>query len=258
MDARIFNVPASHPALAARLMLQRKGIDYRRIDLVPAMHKLVLKALRFDDSTVPAIEIDGRKLQGTRKISRALEELRPTPPLFPADPGQRAAVEDAERWGDDELQSVPRRLVWWGIGRDSSSSASFLQGARLGVPIALAARTVAPIAIAEKIINAADDDAVERDLAELPGLLDHADALVADGVIGGSEPNAADFQILTSVRLLDLLDDLRPTLDGRASLAAARALIPDYPGHLPPVFPAEWLGAVRATGSAAAPAAAPA
>ena len=112
MDARIFNVPGSHPSLAARLMLQRKGIDYRRIDLVPAMHKLVLKALRFDDSTVPAIEIDGRKLQGTRRISRELDQLRPTPPLFPADPAQRAAVEDAERWGDEELQSVPRRLVW--------------------------------------------------------------------------------------------------------------------------------------------------
>jgi glutathione S-transferase len=251
MDARIFNIPGSHPSLAARLMLQRKGIDYRRIDLIPAMHKLILPLLRFEDSTVPAIEIDGRKLQGTREISRALDELRPTPPLFPAEPARRAAVEDAERWGDEELQSVPRRLVWWGMGRDSSSAASFLEGARLGIPVALAARTVAPIVIAEKMIHAAGDDAVERDLVELPGLLDHADALIANGVIGGSEPNAADFQILTSVRLLDLMDDLRPTLDGRASLAAARRLIPYYPGHLPPVFPDEWLGAVREAGSGA-------
>ncbi len=252
MDARLFNVPGSHPSLAGRMMLQRKGIDYRRIDLVPAMHKLVLKALRFEDSTVPAIEIDGRKLQGTRQISRALEELRPTPPLFPADPGERAAVEDAERWGDEQLQSVPRRLVWWGMGRDSSASASFLEGARLGVPVALAARTVAPIVVAEKMINSADDEAVERDLAELPGLLDYADALIADGVIGGPEPNAADFQILTSVRLLDLMEDLRPALGGRPVLAAAWRLIPDYPGHLPPVFPDEWLGAARAAGSATA------
>ncbi|MEX2252615.1 MAG: glutathione S-transferase N-terminal domain-containing protein [Thermoleophilaceae bacterium] len=258
MDARLFNVPGSHPSLAARLMLQRKGIDYRRIDLVPAMHKLILPLLRFEGTTVPALEIDGRKLQGTREISRALDELRPAPPLFPADPSQRAAVEDAERWGDDELQSVPRRLVWAGFGRDSSSSASFLEGARLGVPIALAARTVAPIVIAEKLINDVDDEQTERDLAELPGLLDHADALIANGVIGGSEPNAADFQILTSVRLLDLMDDLRPALDGRASLGAARRLVPEYPGHLPAVFPDEWLGAVRAAGSSAKPAPAPA
>jgi glutathione S-transferase len=251
MEARLFQVPGSHPALAGRLMLQRKGIDYRRIDLVPALHKLILPALGFDGSTVPAVEIDGRKLQGTREISRELERIRPQPPLFPADPALRAAVEDAERWGDEQLQPVPRRLVWWGMGRDGSTAESFLEGARLGVPVALAARTVAPIVVAEKIINKAGDDAVEGDLAELPAKLDHADALIANGVIGGAEPNAADFQILTSVRLLDLMDDLRPALDGRSALAAARRLIPHYPGHMPPVFPDEWLGAIRASGSGA-------
>jgi hypothetical protein len=31
-------------------------------------------------------------------------------PLFPLDPEQRARVEEAERWGDQVLQPVPRRL----------------------------------------------------------------------------------------------------------------------------------------------------
>lgn len=254
MDVRLFQVPASHPSLAARLMLQRKGIDYRRLDLVPAVHKLALRALGFEGMTVPAVEIDGRKLQGTREISRALEELRPDPPLFPSDPARRVRVEEAERWGDEEFQPVPRRLVWSGMGRERSCAESFLEGARLGIPIALAARTVAPIVVAEKIINAAGDDAIERDLLALPSLLDHADALVANGVIGGVEPNAADYQILTAVRLLDVIEDLRPALDGRAVLARARRLIPYYPGRMPPVFPAEWLGAVRGDAAAAAPA----
>jgi hypothetical protein len=32
MRATLFAVPASHPSLAAQLMLEHKGIDYRRVD----------------------------------------------------------------------------------------------------------------------------------------------------------------------------------------------------------------------------------
>jgi glutathione S-transferase len=42
----------------------------------------------------------------------------------------------------------------------------------------------------------ADDARVRADIAQLPELLDHVDCLIADGTIGASEPNAADFQIL--------------------------------------------------------------
>ena len=64
----------------------------------------------FERPTVPALEIDGRRLQGTAQISRSLDELVPEPPLFPADPDARARVEEAERWGEPVLQPVPRRL----------------------------------------------------------------------------------------------------------------------------------------------------
>ena len=32
-------LPASHPTLTAELMLRHKGIDYRRIDLMPGLHQ---------------------------------------------------------------------------------------------------------------------------------------------------------------------------------------------------------------------------
>ena len=67
-----------------------------------------------------------------------------------------------------------------------------------------------------KHLNHATDEAIERDLKALPGLLDHVDELIVVGVIGGDEPNAADFQIATSVRLLMTFDDLRPAPRGPA------------------------------------------
>ena len=62
--------------MTARLMLERKGIEHRRIDLLPAIHKPILWALRFEKVTVPALKIHGRRIQGSRNISRALDEVQ--------------------------------------------------------------------------------------------------------------------------------------------------------------------------------------
>jgi glutathione S-transferase len=79
---------------------------------------------------------------------------------------------------------------------------------------------------------------VEADLAELPGKLDHVDELIAAGTIGGPEPNAADFQIGTSVRVLFAFEDLRGQVEGRPAYDLAMRLLPDFPGPIPPSLPA--------------------
>ncbi len=241
MTATLFVVPGSHPSMAARLMLERKQIHHRRVDLLPAIHKPLLLALGFKSTTVPALRIDGRRLQSTLTISRALEELRPEPALFPSDPRRRAAVEEAEAWGEAVLQPLPRRLSWWALARDRSALRSFAEGARLHVPLGLAIRTAAPIIAVERRINAATDDRVRADMAALPGLLDHIDELLASGLLGGAEPNAADYQIATSVRLLLCFDDLRASIEARPAGAYAISVCPQFPGRVAPVIPAEWL-----------------
>ena len=69
------------------------------------------------------------------------------------------------------------------------------------------------------------------------------DELLRDGVIGGPELGAADFQIATGVSLLLTMDDVRPFVEGRPAERHARELVPRQPGRLPPVFPAGWLPA---------------
>jgi glutathione S-transferase len=243
MNAILFGVPASHPSLAAELMLRHEGIDYRRIDLVTALHRILVRGLGFPGGTVPALRIDGARVQGTRGISAALDAMHGESSLFPADPERRRAVAEAEAWGDTVLQPVPRRLVWAGLGRDHSTISTYLEGARTGIPVALARRTVAPIIAVAGKVNRATDENIRRDLAELPGLLDRVDGLLASGEIGGAQLNAADYQIGTSTALLGTMDDLRPLLSGRPALEHARRVAPGYPGHLPRVFPAAWLPA---------------
>lgn len=232
-------------------MLEYKGIPYKRTDLFPVMSKGILRALGFPGKTVPALKIDGRKVQGSRPIARELERLQPQPALFPEDPELRAAVEEAERFGDEELQHPIRQISWWSIKKDSSSLRSYSEGAKLGIPIGLAVKTAAPIIALAARTNEATDENVRRDLAALPGFLDKIDAWIEAGVLGGAQLNAADFQIAPSVRLAMTLQDLRPAIEARPAGKHALRVIPDYPGDAPPILPPAWLQQLRDTTAAA-------
>ena len=245
MDARLYVIPGSHPSMTARLMLEAKGIPYKRIDLMPVISKGVLRALRFGETTVPALRIDSRRIQGSREIARELDRIQPDLPLFPSDPERRAEVELAERWGEETLQPLARRTLWNALRRDRSPLASFAEGARLGIPIGLAVKTSAPIVAASANLNEATDSKVRADLAALPGVLARIDDWIEAGVLGGESPNAADYQLATSLRLLMTLDDLRPAIERRPAGELARRVVPEFPGRVPPIFPSTWLEPLR-------------
>jgi glutathione S-transferase len=246
----LYVIPGSHPAIAAQKMLEHKAIDYRRVDLMPVVSRGVLKLLRFPGVTVPSLRLDGRRITGSREISKALDEIQPEPPLFPTDPERRVAVEDAERWGEEVIADSVRRILWNAIKRDKSPLRSYLGDARIGVPHGLAVATAAPIIAAEVRINDVTDEAVRSDLAAVPGWLDRIDGWIADGLLGSEQPNAADFQIAAGLGLARTLQDLRPAIDSRPAGDLVRRLVPDFPGDVPPVLPAEWLEPLRAAAPA--------
>ena len=110
--ATLYALPASHPCAAVEVALRLKGVDYRRVDMIPVVSKLQ-QWRRFGGMTVPAVEFDdGEKVLGSREIVRALEHRAPEPQLLPADARERHGVEEAERWGDEVLQPLARRLAW--------------------------------------------------------------------------------------------------------------------------------------------------
>jgi glutathione S-transferase len=236
VQAKLYSLSLSHPSQAARLMLERKGIEHRVVDLLPGMHPLQLRAVGFRGGTVPAMKLDGRRVQTSLRISRALEQARPqVAPLFPAD--RRTAVEAAEAWGESELQPVPRRLFRW-AAIHSAPMRLWLSRDVLDLPAPkLAAAGYAPLARLFARMVGANDARVRADLAELPGKLDRVDALIAAGTIGGAEPNAADFQIATAVRVLLAFEDLRDLVEGRPAGELALRILPEFPGPIPRALP---------------------
>ncbi len=246
MSATLYAVHSSHSAHAARLMLEHKAIEHKVVNLVPGTHAALLRPLGFRRGTVPALRLDGRRVQGSRAIARALERTQPEPPLFPADPQERMRVEEAERWGDEVLQLAPRRLGGWINVRRPELRTKLAREA--GVPAPDLVGLVGwPVAwyFAHKV-GANDTEGVRGTVAMLPALLDHVDRLLDEGTIGGEQRNAADFQIGTSVRLLMTFADLAPAMEGREAARFAAELMPDYPTGVPPGFvPQEWLEPLR-------------
>ena len=233
MSLRLYVVPASHPCAAVESALKLKGFEYGMTELPPGLHALHQR-LRFGRRTVPSLKADGEKVSGSREIMRWLEARRPEPALWPADPAARASVEEAERWGDEVLQPLVRRAIWWSLRRRPDAMPSFLAGSRLPVP-GWAARLSGPVtSMVEWRLNAVSEEAVKADAAALPGHLDRVDAWIAEGVLGGERPNAADLQIGASLALLRTVGDLRPAIDARPAGEAARRWVPGYPGDIPP------------------------
>lgn len=247
--ATLYGLRHSHPVLASRLALEQAGIAFESRDLFPGLHGAIVRAKGFRAWTVPALALDGRRVQGSLAIARELDRLAPEAGLFPRDARRRQAVERAERFGHDELQTAARRIFRW-AGAHHNVIRTWMARYVVGTPVpTLVGYAFKPAMVFfSRVVSGATDRQVREDLARLPALLDHADALLEEGTIGGATPNAADLQILTSIRLLLAHEDLRPLIATRPCGTAALRLIPEFPragpDALPPIpaaIPPAWL-----------------
>lgn len=222
-------------------MLGFKGLSCRYVELLAGGHPPMLWALGFRGATVPAITlIDGRRVQGSLAIAQALEQIAPSPSLYPSRPNARAAVSDAERWGEAILQPIPRRLIRWGLRRHLRQRQWFADVASpLPAPRVVGMLTT-PIAPVFARLAGATTAQVRYDLNRLPDVLDEVDRLIAEGVIGDDPLNAADFQIAPSIRMLLAMTDIGHLVIDRPAAALARRVLPDHP-EIPPTLPAEWI-----------------
>jgi glutathione S-transferase len=243
---KLYMFPGSNAVLTGRLMLEYKGIDYKTVKLPPGAHAFIMLALGFDTMGVPGLKIGGTRVQGTRWIARALDEHVPERPLFPSDPERRKAVEEAERWGEG-FQNATRRIFYCAARRDPKAFASVMLNDR-SLPMRAALRVAAPMIVRLATgAHRASDLAGREDLELLPERLDQIDAWIDEGLLGGPELNAADFQIAPNITALMMSEDLAPFIETRPAAELARRVAPDYAGNVTMVLPADWLAPLRAT-----------
>jgi glutathione S-transferase len=241
---RLYVLPGSHPCAAVEAALKLKSIAYKRVDLLPSS-EIVLGRLLYGGGTVPGMRIDGQRLVGSRRIMRQLDVLVAEPPLLPSpDDPSYGRVLEAERWGDEVLQSVPRRIIDAAFVRRPSAMESYAAEAKLPLPRPLLRPAMPLSARLMALKNRARDDSVRADLAALASQLEQIDGWIAEGLLGGEQPNAADLQIGSTIRMLMSIGDVRPLIDGPPAHAAARLTryFPPMVGEVPAgVLPVAWL-----------------
>jgi glutathione S-transferase len=243
VKVKLYVVVASHPCWAVKRALELKGIEYKRVELPVTMH-VPIQRMRFSQGTVPGLTIDGEKVIGSRAITHRLDELQAEPPLYPSNPDSRERVEKADRWGDEVLQSLARRMTWWTLRANPRASISYGEDSNLPLPDFAAAGLTPVIARIEWRINDVSDETVARDLRELPAHLDRVDSWIGDGTLVVDPPNAPALQIGSSIALLNTIADVRQLLVGRPALELAQRHFADFPGEVPEgTLPAEWLRA---------------
>ena len=231
-------LPPSHPCMTVEAALRRKGLEYERVSLRTPHNEEMEGIYGAGNRTVPGLLVDGEPVHGSVAILERLERMVADPPLYPEPIAD--AVREAERWGDRELQDLGRRLPWGAMHFRPEALGTFGGAGPLdpaGTDFAI--RFVRASWKYHRITA----ERLAEDLAGLPAKLDHVDALVRDGVLGGEEPNAADLQIGATLRVLLCLGDLRPLIDDTPAGGLAR-WFPDYTGDVPAgALPAGWVPA---------------
>ena len=244
---KLYVIPASHPCRSAMLMLEHKRVPYKRVDVIPPAHPFVARLRGFDAggekrvagdrrprllraadgyATVPALHADGERVSTNRQIARFLDDRHPDRPLFPDDPEQRKAVEEAEGWANGELQMAARRIALAWAVCDPAAVARAADG-RMGHLLyrhAPARRVMIPL-IGRLVFNV--DRAGRDPVTDLQPMLDRIDALIADGVLGGEQLNAADFMVAPSLALVLYRPDAAPLFEGRSALELVDRLLPE-------------------------------
>lgn len=242
--ATLYTITLSHPGEASRLALVQADIEHRVVEVPGGTHVPLVKALGFERHTVPALKLaDGARVQGTLDIARWIDAQNPGCGLYPSDAEARAKVEAAERWGESQLQPLPRRFIRWAMTHHQRIRRWFADTATPFPLPGLTGASLAPIAPIFLRLTGGSDEVVQSDLAALPGRLDEVRRLLSEGILGGKIPNAADLQIATTLVLLASFEDLAPLFDDEL-VAYYRRVAPKPAPMIPPALPAAWTPAV--------------
>jgi glutathione S-transferase len=212
VTATLYGIPGSHAVRTGELMLEHKGIDFRRVNFPPGPHRVLVRVMGFKGDRVPAVKFeDGRRAQGTRELPRVLDELVPDPRLVPDDP--RAL--EAERWADVVLQQWARRMVAAAGARDPDTLSGRGAGGRLGVLLThheLPRRTVARAVL---FVFRAGKQQLREDRERTGEILDQVDAWIGEGVLNGEQLRSPDFAVASSLALVEYILALQPELRRR-------------------------------------------
>ena len=111
-----------------RLILDYKGLEYRKIEVTPGVGQIELFK-KSGQRQVPAIEDAGTVVADSTAIAMYLDRQYPEKPIIPADARERGLCLMMEEWADSSLGIFSRKALYGALSQNQDLRTSVLPSA---------------------------------------------------------------------------------------------------------------------------------
>lgn len=185
----------SHYCEKVRLILDFKGLNYRKIEVTPGIGQVDLFRLT-GQRQVPVLKDGNRYIVDSTEIAKYLDLEYPDKPVIPKDGKNRGLCLLMEEWADESIGVKGKKALFSAITQDENFRKSLLPNSTpdifksllAGVPSDVLTILGFGVGYSPDVVKAAVTD-LKQDLEALTLLLAHSPYLTGD------EPNLADLTV---------------------------------------------------------------
>jgi glutathione S-transferase len=200
MELELHQFPYSHFNEKARWALDFKGLAHKRVNYLPGPHMRAIKRLSGQTKT-PVLRLGDDTVAGSANIIDRLQQIAPSPSLYPKDPAAQARALELQTVFDRDLGPKVRLALFSEmVDEGAYFCRMFAEGKSL--PVRMAYRAAYPIAkgLIKQGNGITGQGAVDEAFRSVETMLDQiAEKTAATGYLVGGRFSVAD---LTAAALL--------------------------------------------------------
>jgi glutathione S-transferase len=199
-----------------RLILDYKGLEYRKIEVTPGIGQVELFRLS-GQKQLPVLKDGNKYIADSTAIAKYLDLKYPERPLIPQDPKQRGLTLLIEEWADESIGIKGRKALFSAISQDQNFRKSLLPTSTPDLLKSLVEGVPRDFLTVLGFGVGYSPDVIKSAIADLQQDLEALTLLLADSpYLTGDEPTLADLAVAGLSILLKFPD--APYLDLPASL----------------------------------------
>ncbi|WP_414584062.1 glutathione S-transferase family protein [Scytonema sp. PCC 10023] len=189
-----------------RLILDYKGLEYRKIEVTPGIGQVELFRLT-GQRQVPVLKDGSRYIADSTEIAKYLDSQYPERPLIPTDPKKRGVCLLIEEWADESIGIKGRKALFSAISQNQNFRKSLLPTNTPDVLKNLVEGVPSDVLTVLGLGVGYSPDAIRSAIADLKQDLEALVLLLADtAYLVGDEPTLADFAVAGMSILLKFPD----------------------------------------------------
>ncbi|MBD2494341.1 glutathione S-transferase family protein [Nostoc sp. FACHB-280] len=213
-----------------RLILDYKGLEYRKIEVTPGIGQIELFRLT-GQRQVPVLKDGNRYIVDSTEIAKYVDAKYPERPLIPQNPKQKALTLLIEEWADESIGIKGRKALFAAISQDQNFRKSLLPTSTPDIFRSLVEGVPSDILTVLGLGVGYSPDVVKAAIADLKQDLEAVTLLLTDSpYLTGDEPTLADLAVAGLSILLKFPEgsylDLPASLRGQGVPTIANN--PDY------------------------------